>query len=534
MEKFSGFQHKAFIGSILAGVLLLVGCSGGKASNHRVLQLNFKQDVPSLDPADLRSETGVRMAQQVFTGLVALDDSLHVVPALARSWTIGDGGKTYRFRLRDDVHFHPHPAFGTPDSTRRVTARDVVYSLTRIVTPETASVGAWVFNGRVEGVADYQNGDAESVSGFVAHNDTSLSIHLKRPFRPFLAMLTMPYAYVVPREVVESAHDFQRLPIGSGPFSVFKRKPGQYTILHPNPKHYARTPEIDAVKISFVGEPTTQYTRLKQGRLHLLENPPPAIFRELINPAGNLHAKFQADYRYHHNTQLSTAFLGINIERAHATDHPLASRAARQALSEAIPRNQLRQVALGCTPTESLVPPALLLGKDSAPVPIHYEDIKWQKSLTLHIANTERRMASFLQSVWQRAKIDVKIQEHQGAALRNLVVNGEVTLWLASWVADYPDAESFYALAHGPLAAPEGPNRSRYHNADFDGAYQQLIAGAAPPAQLHAKMQRILARDLPVIPLYHYSTHWILPKAVQGLRPSPSSLSLDLQHVKLE
>ncbi|MFW5659744.1 MAG: ABC transporter substrate-binding protein, partial [Bacteroidota bacterium] len=379
---------------LLAGLacgLGLLACSS-QPDTRSVLQLNFKQDVPSLDPADVRTETGIRLTQQLFTGLVALDDSLRIVPALAKSWTISESGRTYRFRLRDDVYFHPHPAFDTPDSTRRVTARDVVYSLTRILNPKDASVGAWVFNGRVVGAADYLNAEADTVSGFKFNNDTSLSIRLTAPFRPFLAMLTMPYAYVVPREVIESGHDFKRLPIGSGPFRMFKREPGQYTILHTNAQYYDGAPKLDAVQVSFIGEPTTQYTRLKQEQLHLMENPPPAIFKELIDSSGQLHPKFEGNYHYLKNTQLSTAFLGINLEKALAEGHPLAEPTARHQLSRTIPRNQLPQIALGCTPGGSLVPSALLAAEYKRGYASRQVDASIDQPLTLHIANTERRV----------------------------------------------------------------------------------------------------------------------------------------------
>ena len=81
---------------------------------------------------------------QLYNGLVDMDDSLNIVPSIAKRWTISEDGLTYTFYLRDDVTFHNTKCypFKTP---RKVVAQDFVYSFSRILDPNVASPGAWIF-----------------------------------------------------------------------------------------------------------------------------------------------------------------------------------------------------------------------------------------------------------------------------------------------------------------------------------------------------------------------------------------------------
>src|SRR5690606_15987994 len=104
---------------------------------------------------------------------------------------------------------------------------DVAYSFNRIIDPKVASYGSWIFNDRVT-----------ATDPFVAVDDTTLQIHLLRPFRPLPEILSMPYCGVIPREVAEKwGKDFRSHPCGTGPFQFRYWDEGNMLILHKNP-HY--------------------------------------------------------------------------------------------------------------------------------------------------------------------------------------------------------------------------------------------------------------------------------------------------------
>ncbi len=77
--------------------------------------------------------------------MIEYDDSMTVIPSLAKSWTVSDDRKTYTFIIRDDVFFHDNDVFPNGKG-RKMTAQDVAYSLGRIIDEKVASPGAWIFN----------------------------------------------------------------------------------------------------------------------------------------------------------------------------------------------------------------------------------------------------------------------------------------------------------------------------------------------------------------------------------------------------
>lgn len=186
-------------------LLLLVSCEKAAKKNKdlQVFRYNEHANITTLDPAFAKDLRTIWVTNQLFNGLVKLDDVLEVQPDIARSWTISEDGKTYTFNLRNDVKFHKHNVFGK-DSTRNVVANDFEYSFNRLLDPKVTSPGKWVL---------------EFAEHFEAKNDSTFVIQLKQPFPPFLSILSMKYCSVVPKEAVEYfGTNFRANPIGTGPF----------------------------------------------------------------------------------------------------------------------------------------------------------------------------------------------------------------------------------------------------------------------------------------------------------------------------
>ena len=101
---------------------------------------------------------------------------------------------------------------------REVHANDFVYTFTRILDPRTASPRAWLFE-RVQGAQKFRAGEAESVEGLQALDAYTLQITLSQPYAPFINLLGVAQAQVLPREEVQRlGAEFGRRPVGTGPF----------------------------------------------------------------------------------------------------------------------------------------------------------------------------------------------------------------------------------------------------------------------------------------------------------------------------
>ncbi len=141
----------------------------------------LRQDPITLDPARISDIYGRSVAQQIFDGLVQFDHTLTVVPALAQFWRASRDGLTWTFTLRPGVKFH---------HGRDVTADDVVYSLTRLLDPRVRSGAAELFLG-VKGAADFREGRAKQVAGFVALDRHTVEVRLTESAAPFVSLLAI-------------------------------------------------------------------------------------------------------------------------------------------------------------------------------------------------------------------------------------------------------------------------------------------------------------------------------------------------------
>ena len=125
-------------------------CTPNRKTNNdnQVFRYNEHKNIGSLDPAFAKDLSDIWATNQLFNGLVQMDDSLNVRPSISKSWSISPDALSYNFTLRNDVYFHKHSLFGS-DSTRTVTAKDFEYSLNRLKDKQVASPGSWVL-GKVE------------------------------------------------------------------------------------------------------------------------------------------------------------------------------------------------------------------------------------------------------------------------------------------------------------------------------------------------------------------------------------------------
>ena len=150
--------------------LLFISCSSNfNNENLSIFKYNESSGIYTLDPAFSKDQATVNIANQIFNGLVQLDNHQNVIPSIAKRWEVSDNNLNYKFYLRNDVFFHDHILFKN-GLGRRVIADDFVYSLNRLKDTKLASPGAWVLS---------------NVDAFSALNDSVLLIKVKNLFLDF-------------------------------------------------------------------------------------------------------------------------------------------------------------------------------------------------------------------------------------------------------------------------------------------------------------------------------------------------------------
>src|SRR5690606_21171786 len=191
----SAFASRAALLASLV-VLALAGCTRSPEEADASVTVALENDIQTLDPAMLSDPYTSRVGWQMYGGLVGFEEG-RPVPLIAESWEPSADLRTWTFRIRPGVYFHRSAHFGTPDSTRSVTADDVVYSYTRFA----RGIGSFVFADLLEGLGDYVAGTTDTVSGLVALDSLTFQVRLTRPDPSFIYRITSPYLGIMAREV---------------------------------------------------------------------------------------------------------------------------------------------------------------------------------------------------------------------------------------------------------------------------------------------------------------------------------------------
>ena len=293
--------HGSQLIALILFLLLFSSCVKNNSSdeNLKIFKYNESAGILTLDPIYAKDLPHIWACNQIFNGLVAFDDEMNVVPAIAKSWNISDDGMTYTFILRDDVWFHEDNCFAvkTPRHQDTKTPSNLGDSVTWRLgdlekTPrrQDAKTPSNLGDSETRGLGDLEKtprrqdtktpsnlgdsvtwglGDSgtrkvtaqdfvysfnrvldrklnssgswifSNVYAFNAINDTVLEIKLTQPFPAFLGILSMSYASVVPHEAVEYyGTEFGRHPVGTGPFKYQYWKEGVKLVFRKNPNYF--------------------------------------------------------------------------------------------------------------------------------------------------------------------------------------------------------------------------------------------------------------------------------------------------------
>jgi oligopeptide transport system substrate-binding protein len=519
---------------VLFSIGLLAASCTSQDSPQRgtVFRYNESKGITSLDPAFARSMGNIWAVNQLFNGLVQLDDSLRVQPCLAQRWEISADGQRYTFHMRQDVRFHDHTVFAAGKG-RAVTARDVLFSFNRVLDPATLSPGRWVFAAVADG-------------GFAAPDDSTLIITLKEPYPPFLGILSMPYCAVVPKEAVDKfGHDFGRHPIGTGPFRFEAWYEGVKLVLHKNPHYFERDddgtplPHLDAVGISFITDPQSIFLEFMKGNLDMLSGLEDGSYKDaLLTPNGTLHPELTDRMRMIAMPFLNTEYLGFLLDDTAACmqGSPLLDVRVRQAINMGFDRRaMLRHLRsnIGTPGEHGFIPPASQGFAQSPTQGYSYDpkraaqllaeagfpNGKGMPEITLHTTSQYADLCEYMQDQLGRLGIKLKVDVHPGPTLAALVANGQVPFFRKSWMADHADAENYLSLFLSRNATPNGPNYTRFGSAAYDALYARAMGTVNDSLRtaLYRSMDSIVTAQAPTVVLYYDRVLRFVNPEVQGL-----------------
>ncbi len=529
----------------LAIFTFLISCNGSENdSPKKIFRFNQSSGITSLDPAFAKDLANMNPVGMIFNGLVRLDEKNIIVPDIAESWEISDDGLTYTFSLRDDVFFHDHEIF-LNGKGRNVNVDDFIFSLSRIINPEVASPGAWIFSNSVD-----------SLQPFSALNDFTLQIKLRKPFPPMLGILTMQYCSVVPHEAIEKyGKTFGRNPVGTGAFKFKSWEDGVAIFLVKNENYFENDaenilPYIDGVKISFINNKQSEFLEFENGGLDIVLNIDPDVMPTVLTTEGELQEKYKGKFEMVKSPFLNTEYLGFLMEPELMKGNPLQNKLVRQAINYGFDREEMirfLRYGIGIPAYGGMIPSDLLVWSGNS-IPQHrfdpklaaqllvdagYPDGKGLPTLKLYTNSTYANIGSYIAKQLNDLGFQIEVQIEQPAFLREMMSKSQTSFFRGSWTADYPDPENYLACFYSKNGAP--PNYTRFKNDQFDQYYEQALLenDLEKRKLLYEAMDRIIFEEAPVVPLYYDEAVRFIQNRVKNLPPNSQNL-LDLRRVKFE
>lgn len=518
-ENKSSGALKALLCSLFVVLTLFAAPACRRSDDNRLsgyLYLRLNSNPTTLDPALITDVMGGGIAAKIFNGLVRFNEQLDIVPDIARSWSLSRDQLSYTFRLRHDVRF---------SNGRKITAHDVKYSFERVLTPGTKAPLTWVLD-KIEGAGEFVKGKAPGVSGIRILNDHTVVLKLEKPFGPFLSLLAMTTAYIVPREeVARLGQDFGTHPIGSGPYTVQEWKHGQYVMLSAREDYFEGRPELNGIHYRIIPEDLTAVMEFETGRLDVLLIPSSEYKRYTTDPAWtNL---------VHGMPGLNSYYLGLNCTRP-----PFNDERVRKAMNMAIDRQRILNTVFekrGVLATGP-VPPGLwkngMAGESGGYV---YDPVKAGNLLreagaagaTVNIYVTSDPevldIVEVVQSYLAKVGLTARITQLDWSAFKHAVNKGEPDAFWLSWWADYPDPENFlFPLFHSASVGSSG-NRTRCIDPDLDRLIEkaQRTMDHHQRYRLYRQAENRIVQNAPWVFMWHRADYYVIQPWVSNFKIYP-------------
>ncbi len=482
--------------------------TGGESSNPR-----------EYDPATTHG-TGDKLA---FSGLVAFDPHLNLIPDLAQTWSVSADGLTYTFTLRANATFQDGQA---------VTARDIVYSWERAASPQTKSDTVLTYLGDIVGVEAMRAGKADHISGLKALDDQHLQVQIDAPKPYFLEKLTYPTAFVVEQSNVESGADWVYHPIGTGPYKMIKWQRGTQIIYQAYKGFYLGQPGVPYVVINlYAGVPSSLY---ESGDVDMAGVDLYSVDR-FLDPTEPLHQELYS------GVDLCTGYVVFDTTRP-----PFDDLKVRQAFTEAFDRQKYIDVVMQghALPAIGPYPPGLpgfsttLRGLPFDPQaarqllaqskyggaaglpPIVYTNAGYGSTVSPDVAA--------LAQMWQQyLGVTITIENIEPDFFIDQTYSGHHgQLFGGGWCADYPDPENFAdVLFHTGSQQDTGGYSNPALDQLLDSARVQQDVGKR--IEMYQQAEQMIVNDAPVLFTVHSISYMLVKPYIKGYVLTPIDISFE-------
>lgn len=512
--------------------LTFSGCSSAPDSGRRLndtMVVTLAGEPSVLNPVLSSDSASSAVEGIVFSGLTRINEDLEIVPDIAERWTVSKDGRTYVFHLRDDVVWH---------DGRKLTSNDVKFTFDLILDPKVNSVrrGDYI----IDGVP----------IRFGTRGPLIFTAELPKPFAPFLGRAGMG---ILPRHILEGKDinnsEFNRSPVGSGPFILKEWISADRVVLAKNPGYYAGAPKLDRIVYRIIPDENSRFIALEAGQTDVCDIP--AKDRSRAQSMKNIDV-----YEY---DSLMYVYLGLNLKKELFSD-----KKVRQALAYATDKDQLIELIFRgmASPAHGPMSPVGWAYEESISKFPHdpekaialLESSGWKKgsdgirakngrklefTILVNQGNKEREKAAVILQ-WQYkkigAKVNVRVMEWSSLLkiLNARTQEKDFDAVIIGWSLGIdPDA---YSIWHSSQY-PAGLNFIGYSDPEVDRLLEQgrTTIDRQERKKIYGRIQQIISAEQPYVFLWYPRSIVAVSDRIGGLsKPGPAGLFVDIEKIYIK
>ncbi len=508
--------------SVLGGAAALAACAPTRRDdNSLVVGLTYDLDTLNVYSTGFLGDVEAAVVE----GLLAPDENARYVPVLATevpSLANGgivltpSGGMAITYKLRPGVLWHDGRPF---------TAADVEFTWRAVRDPAF--------------IAESKDGSAEIVA-IDTPDPLTVVCHYAKASPTFAT--TMFTFGILPKHLLDGADlntaAYNERPIGTGPFMVRDFRRGQYVLTTRFPGYWRRDaqgrqlPALDRLIFKIIPNSNTLLTQLRSGEIDLVTQMPYDQARQMQDMPGIELVRAPL---------LSWQHLDFNFRNP-----TLADVQVRRAIAHGIDRATIIRVQGGFPkPIKSVVVPTFdFYNPDAAEMPFDparsralldaagYRPgsdgvrVKGDRRLAYRFLvqagkGSDELAQQVLIAQLKAIGIAAEADNRTGVGYRQARYKGDYDLNYSSWVTG---ADPIYSRFFGTKGANNGQG---YSNPALDAVLGRMEAALDPAVRRREafEMQRILAEDVPTVPLTSGVAMIARRRALQGMRPNPTNMT---------
>ena len=486
---------------LLSAFFLLLATSCARKPDPNTLVMIIESSPTNLDPRvgiDAQSE---RIDELLFDSLVRRDEHFELKPWLAQSWEIPDP-LTYVFHLRQGVRFHN----GEP-----LTSCDVKWTLDSLLTGNIRSSKVAAYN---------------KIDHIDAPDDYTLTIHLKEPMASLLWNLSDGAIGIVP---YGSGEEFNKNPIGSGPFHFVSAQQDKEVVIERNPSYWDTPAKLERVEFKVIPDATTRALELRKHSGDIAINSLTADTVLVLRNDPGL-AVMQAPGTIY-------AYIALNLR-----DPILKDVRVRRAMAYAINVQPILHFLLRdqAQPAYSILPPEhWAYDADVSRFPFDPQQgrqilddagYRAKDGIRFHIVmksstdESTRLMAAVLQQQLREVGIALDIRTYEFATFFSDITKGAYQMYSMRWIGGNQDPDIFEYVFDSNSFPPKRANRTFYSNARVDELIREGRSTLDQQKRkvIYEEIQRIVAADLPYINLWYLDNVLVHTNRVRGIELNPA------------